>query len=142
MIDKVLVVDAELCTGCRICELWCSLKHFGVINASKSRIRIGKKQGNLSSVPKVCLQCPDRYCIAACPPKIKALSLDKKTGAVLVDRDKCIGCAKCREACPYDAIHPLADEKKVIICDLCAGNPECVIQCPEGVLSYVMRGEV
>jgi Fe-S-cluster-containing hydrogenase component 2 len=142
MIDKVLMVDTGLCTGCKICELWCSLKHIGVINSAKSRIRILKKQGNLSSFPKVCLQCPDRYCIAACPPKISALGLNMKTGAIQVETDKCIGCGKCQEACPYDAIHPLPDEKKVIICDLCAGNPECVTQCPEGVLSYAMRDGV
>lgn len=139
MKNKVLMIDAGLCTGCRICELWCSLKHFGVINSSKSRIRIEKMHGSQSHVPQVCNQCTGRFCIAACPPKISALSLDKKTGAILVDLDKCIGCGKCQEACPYDAVHPLPDEKKVIICDLCKGDPECVKQCPEGVLSFAVK---
>lgn len=138
---KILAVDQKLCTGCRICEIWCSLKHYGLIDTSKSRIRIQRDHHTLVNTPRVCLQCSDRHCIAACPPKIQALSLDKKTEAVLVDLEKCIGCGKCVDACPYEAIQHLAEEKKVIICDLCSGDPECVKRCPEGVLSYTVRRE-
>ncbi|UCF97400.1 MAG: 4Fe-4S dicluster domain-containing protein [Spirochaetaceae bacterium] len=141
MTDRVLMVDDDLCTGCRICELWCSLEHGGVINTTKSRIRVRRDHRTLSNQAVVCLQCSDRFCIDACPPKTLALSLDEGTGAVLVDWEKCTGCKKCVEACPYDGIHLLAEEKKVILCDLCAGDPECVKRCPEGVLSCAARGE-
>ena len=140
MSDRFLKVDRSLCTGCGICELWCSLWHPGRIQPSGSRIRILRDHHTRSNVPQVCLQCRDRYCIAACPPKIRALRLDEHSAAVLVDMEKCIGCAKCAEACPYDGIHLLAEERKVSLCVLCAGDPQCVRHCPEGALSYTYEG--
>jgi Fe-S-cluster-containing hydrogenase component 2 len=139
MAEKVLKVEERLCTGCGICELRCSLKHLGHIQPSKSRIRIFRDHHTLINTPQVCLQCTNRFCIDACPAKIQALSLDQDTEAVLVDTENCIGCGKCVEACPYDGIHLLVAEKKVVLCDLCGGDPECVKHCPEGVLSYAAR---
>lgn len=55
--------------------------------------------------------------------------MSEVTGAVLVDREKCIGCGKCIEACPgrIPFLHP--GDKKAVICDLCDGDPECVKAC-------------
>ena len=39
---KVLAISPEKCTGCRLCELVCSVFHDGVSNASRSRIKIMK----------------------------------------------------------------------------------------------------
>ena len=139
--DKTLQVDFKLCTGCRICELRCSLKHYGYIDAGKSRIRVHRDHHCLVNTPKVCLQCSGRFCIEACPPKIRALSIDRRTAAVIVDVQKCIGCGKCVEACPYEGIELEAEGKKAAVCDLCGGDPECVKHCPEGVLSYADRGK-
>jgi len=139
--EKALRVDFKLCSGCRICELHCSLKHYGLINSRKSRIRVHRDHHSLVNTPQVCLQCSGRFCIDACPPKIRALSIDGRTSAVIVDVEKCIGCGKCVKACPYEGIELLSGEKTVIVCDLCGGDPECVKHCPEGVLSYTARGK-
>jgi len=40
--SKVLMIDYEKCTGCRICEMACSAKHEGAINPFQSRIKIVK----------------------------------------------------------------------------------------------------
>jgi len=48
--------------------------------------------------PHLCAQCEDYPCVEACP--FKALSVSKKTSAVLVNDDKCTGCGKCIDACP------------------------------------------
>ena len=37
---KVLAVDYDKCTGCRTCEIVCSLQHNGEISPLKSRIRV------------------------------------------------------------------------------------------------------
>ena len=39
-----LVVEAERCTGCRNCELFCSLKNYGEINPSRARIHVVRSQ--------------------------------------------------------------------------------------------------
>jgi Fe-S-cluster-containing dehydrogenase component len=79
--------------------------------------------------------------VQECP--VNALSVSKETGAVLVNAETCIGCGKCIEACPgrIPHMHPL--EKRILICDLCGGEPKCVKVCQEGlwnVLRVVPRG--
>jgi Fe-S-cluster-containing hydrogenase component 2 len=71
----------------------------------------------------------DYPCIASCPAN--ALSTDPLTKAVIVDREKCISCGACIKACPGNVpiLHP--NDKKVTICDLCDGDPECVKVCTE-----------
>jgi len=45
---KVLAISPEKCTGCRLCELVCSVYHDGVSNAARSRIKIMKwEAGNI-----------------------------------------------------------------------------------------------
>jgi len=56
-----------------------------------------------------------------------------------VDGDKCDGCGRCVEACPYGALAMGLDGKKAVVCDLCPDReqPRCVTFCPAGALSYV-----
>ncbi|HHW64735.1 MAG TPA: 4Fe-4S binding protein, partial [Rhodocyclaceae bacterium] len=37
---KALHIDPAKCTGCLQCEMACSYEHTGVINPSKSRIKV------------------------------------------------------------------------------------------------------
>jgi Fe-S-cluster-containing hydrogenase component 2 len=70
--------------------------------------------------------------------------VSKKTGAVLVNDKKCTSCGKCIEACPGGIPHVHPANKKIVICDLCKGNPQCVKVCQEGgwnVLKTVARRE-
>lgn len=78
-------------------------------------------------IPHVCAQCDDYPCVKACPSD--ALSVDQRTGAVLVAREKCTACASCIEACPgrVPFLHPR--DNYAVICDLCDGDPQCVKEC-------------
>ena len=130
-------VDPEACTGCRACETVCAFVHSQSFNAKNSRIKIEKNERAGEDIPYVCRQCGDAPCIKACP--VDALSRDPATNAVLVDDDKCIGCFKCAEACPFDAI-TFTDDDTALICDLCGGEVECVKRCPTDALKFDNKG--
>jgi Fe-S-cluster-containing hydrogenase component 2 len=133
--------DLAKCSGCRKCEIACSLFHEKRIWPEASRIRVFMLVPGLD-FPHFCAQCEDYPCVEACP--VKALSISKETGAVLVDKDKCVGCGQCIDACPGRIPHMHPSENYILICDLCRGNPQCVKVCREGgwnVLKKVSRKE-
>lgn len=134
---KTLVTSLSKCTGCRICELACSYKHFKVMSPARSRIHVVRMEHEPIDAPIYCIQCG--LCVDACP--FDAISRDLKTGAIRVDADKCAGCGMCVHVCPYGAASIDPESGKALICDLCGGDPECVKACPEGVLLYVDSAE-
>jgi len=135
-----IVRDYLRCSGCRRCEIACSLEHEGKIWPEASRIRVFMLVPGVE-IPHVCAQCHDYPCISACP--VNALSLDNETYAVLVDKEKCISCGKCIDECPgrIPFLHPR--DNKAVICDLCGGDPECVKVCQEAKFNalWVVREE-
>ncbi|MCD6469374.1 4Fe-4S dicluster domain-containing protein [Candidatus Bathyarchaeota archaeon] len=120
--------DYLKCTGCRRCEIACSLFHEGWIWPEASRIRVFALAPGVE-IPHFCAQCHDYPCVSAC--QVEALSVDDKTGAVLVDREKCTGCGACIRECPGNIpfLHP--GDGKAVICDLCGGDPQCAKVCQE-----------
>ncbi len=57
---KVLAINPEKCTGCRLCELVCSVYHDGVSNAARSRIKIMKWEAGRPLHPHVLPAMPGR----------------------------------------------------------------------------------
>ncbi len=131
---RVLVADYEKCTGCRTCEVACSLKHLGECNPAKSAVQIVKWEAEGLDVPMICQQCQEPACMGICP--VRAISRSAATGAMTVDYDRCIGCRMCMIACPFGAVQFDAERKRVIKCDLCDGEPYCVRFCQAGALSF------
>ena len=119
----------ELCSGCRRCEIACSLFHEGRIWPEASRVRVFMFVPGVE-VPHLCFQCEDYPCVEACPAE--ALSVDEKTGAVKVEVSKCTACGVCVEACPGRVPHLHPSGNYMVICDLCNGQPKCVEACREG----------
>jgi len=117
---KVLVIDYEKCTGCRLCEQVCSVKHEGVVNPARSRIKVIKWE----SAP----------CQAICP--VKAISRDESLNRAVVDYDTCIGCRMCVAICPFGAMTFDALAQKVIKCDFCDGDPLCAKFCDVKAIRY------
>ena len=138
---KVLMISHEKCTGCRQCELVCSVSHEGVSNPSRARINVVKWEAEGLYIPMSCQQCEDAPCKAVCP--VKAISYYRRyqgDGAldyVRVDYDVCIGCRLCVAVCPFGVMNFDAVDKKVIKCDLCEGDPICVRFCDAKALDYV-----
>lgn len=136
------MVDQTKCVGCRLCETECAIFHEGVPDLTKSRIRVHYFNPPVD-VASVCQQCGDSPCIAACPPKVGALTKDKKTGVVTLDASKCTGCWLCVEPCESRSGMIRKDEKNMVvygICDLCGGDPQCVKVCPSGALTMTRTG--
>ena len=132
--------ELSRCSGCRKCEIACSLFHEKRIWPEASRIRVFMLVPG-ADFPHFCAQCDGYPCVKSCP--VKALLISKKTGAVLVKKRVCIACGKCIDACPGRIPHIHPTENYVLICDLCGGNPQCVKVCREGewnVLKKISRG--
>jgi len=138
--------DPEVCTGCGLCDLMCSLYHEGEQGQALSRGELVGDRLTSEFTFNVCLQCRSPGCYDACPLKDKALCIDEVTGVKYINIEECDGCGECIEACPFDPPrikrHP---EKNVaFMCDLCrdrAEGPTCVENCSFNALTYTMKEE-
>lgn len=148
-----LLVDTKKCAGCESCMLACSMVHDGAANVNLSRIQItgnqlGKFPYDLEQIQ--CRQCPYPACVEACPTG--ANHVDENWGNVrLVDEEKCIGCERCVEACPFTPSRMQWNHiaKHAQKCDLCAHTPymdeeggpggvqACVAVCPSKAIKFV-----
>jgi len=137
---KVLKIDYQKCTGCRLCELICAVVHDGISNPARSRIKVMKWESEGLYIPMSCQQCEDAPCMIACP--VKAISRDEALNRVMVDYDICIGCRTCVSVCPFGAMNFNVIDKKVIKCDLCDGDPQCVRFCDIKAIEYVEADRV
>ena len=130
--------DSAQCAGCYTCMAVCSLFHEGAVAPELARIQIVAPVMEIFQVQGyTCKQCEGPSCLYACPTG--ALHVDAKTGARVIDQEKCIGCQRCIKACPqypnslirFDAV-----KMKALKCDLCGGDPLCVKFCPKSSSVY------
>lgn len=75
---------------------------------------------------------------------VEAPSLDEEHGeesdvkkVAFVREDECIGCTKCIQACPMDAILGAAKQMHTVIADECTGCDLCVEPCPVDCIDMV-----
>ncbi len=55
----------------------------------------------------------------------------------IIREDECIGCTKCIQACPIDAIMGAAKQMHTVITDECTGCDLCVEPCPVDCIDMV-----
>lgn len=130
MTRRALMARPGACTGCGLCELMCSLQGTGGVWPRRARLFLLQGEPPAGAVPVVCGQCASAPCITACPQK--AIHRNQRTGALVVDRWGCNGCARCVGACPWGLIQVSVVAEK---CDLCRGEPVCLQVCPTGAIA-------
>ncbi|MBS0194701.1 MAG: electron transport complex subunit RsxB [Proteobacteria bacterium] len=63
-------------------------------------------------------------------PLDPACGVEKPSAVAFIVEDDCIGCTKCIQACPVDAIVGAPKRMHTVIADLCTGCELCVPPCP------------
>jgi Fe-S-cluster-containing dehydrogenase component len=128
---RAIFIDRHRCIGCYSCIVACKLEHnlppypahppLGnpkgpeLIRVRQVGPQVRDDEVHQYFEPILCMHCPDAPCLEACPQS--AIYRDVEIGTILVNKDKCIGCRSCLQACPYGA--PQFHDDTLILCDLC-----------------------
>ena len=129
------IVNPDLCTGCRTCELACSFTH--AVDGIRGQTRIKPLDGGFKDlwVPVVCLQCDDAACVKSC--LVDALRRNEETGAIELNQEVCVKCMACVAACPFGCAIFDHQHDMIVKCDLCGGDPACAHFCPTKALQWL-----
>lgn len=135
-----MLVDNRRCIACQACTMACAMENaspegqFRTVVATYAVTGEDGKTG-ISVVPRLCNHCEEPPCIPVCPV---GATFKREDGVVLVDGDRCVGCAYCVQACPYDARFINHKTGKADKCTFCSHRleagllPACVETCVGG----------
>jgi len=132
-IIKTIKVDADLCNGCRACEVICSAFHatpkYSSNNPARSRIVVNRHPLKDIYVPVYA----GEYTAAECAGRDK----------YILDGKEYEECAFCRASCPSRDDFKEPDSGLPLKCDMCEGEDEplCVKWCGVDALIYEEREE-
>ncbi|MBK8976901.1 MAG: 4Fe-4S dicluster domain-containing protein [Planctomycetes bacterium] len=132
------VIDHRKCIGCHACTVACKSENDVPVGSFRTWV----KYTEIGTFPAVkrhfavlrCNHCTNAPCVTICP--VNALG-KRDDGIVDLDKDACIGCKACMQACPYDALYLNEDTGGAEKCHYCAHRveqglkPACEIVCPE-----------
>ena len=132
------VIDNRKCIGCHACTTACKSEHQVPVGVNRTWVKQVEKgefpnTRRLFSVMR-CNHCTHAPCVEICP--VEALYY-REDGIVDFDKDRCIGCKSCMQACPYDALYIDPETHTAAKCNYCAHRvdiglePACVNVCPE-----------
>jgi len=134
-----MVVDLAKCIGCQACTVSCIHENAAPEDSFRTIVSTYEVEeaGATAMVmlPRLCNHCANAPCIPVCPV---GATWQREDGIVVVDSNKCVGCAYCVQACPYDARFINADTQKADKCTFCAHRveagllPACVESCVGG----------
>lgn len=111
----------------------------GGLPYEKERRQTKSKVSKGFFVPKICNHCRNTPCTQVCPVHA---SYQSPTGAVLVDKKRCIGCGYCVQACPYGSRYIDPRTNTADKCTWCFHRttkelkPACVLVCPTGTRKF------
>lgn len=138
---NAMLVEVGKCIGCMKCVTACADYHKRSWNEDREGTTYTKVAliGGKEPFPQNCMHCVSAPCATVC--QSHALQqLD--SGAVVYDRDRCVGCLQCASVCPFESITYDPIDKRIYKCDLCSkqtetgGTPNCVTVCPPNAKTW------
>ena len=107
-----MVIDLQKCVGCGACAMACKTENNTSDRAMGQTHNwadfLIETEGKFPDVrqtvlPVLCNHCSKAACVTVCPTEPKAMYKTEE-GITMVNNDRCIGCQRCQEACPYSAV--------------------------------------
>lgn len=139
-----MLIDVRRCIGCQACTMSCIQENavpegnFRTIVSSYS-VKMSddpsEQPAGAYVLPRLCNHCDNPPCVPVCPV---GATFKRKDGIVVVDSDRCVACAYCVQACPYDARYINPVTHKADKCTFCLHRveagllPACVETCVGG----------
>ena len=119
-----MVIDLKKCVGCQACTVACNSEWEVPVGMARTHVRATEAVGTFPHLQSTfyvaqCNHCDHPACVPPCP---SGATYQAENGIVKVDRDLCIGCGYCVDACPYGARYIQPVLKKVDKCDFCAAR--------------------
>lgn len=128
------------CVDCEKCVEACRYYNHLSDDTPNRRNIVSMVQNKLETVyvSTTCMHCAEPSCMTVCP----AQAISKGDGGIVkVDKDRCIGCKYCFQACPFSVPHYNAQGMDK--CDCCTDiglpigeDPYCVQACIFDALHY------
>ena len=106
-----MVIDLAKCVGCDSCTVACKAENRTPPGVTYNVV-LEQETGaypnvRIEAIPRPCMQCENPACVSVCPVSATYRGDD---GIVVIDKEKCIGCKSCMEACPYGARYLVQSE--------------------------------
>lgn len=176
--EKAILFDSTKCMACRGCQVACKQwwELPAVITTNRgtyenppdlsaetwNRIRF-REIGHNGTVRwlftrQACMHCTNAACVWVCPTYARGYD---ELGYVFIDPERCIGCARCVEHCPFkvpkmgtDQVTPriaveVAPSRTIAYkCAFCKDRikdgltPACAKTCPSGALQFGERADL
>ena len=133
---KVIKIDPSKCTGCRMCEMACSISHssprYSSANPDRARIRLYARPLDNIYLPVLA----GEYTPAECPGRLSYVINGQEYGE----------CTFCRASCPSRNLFKEPGSGLPLKCDTCENDPTleeplCVQWCYHDALTYEEREE-
>ncbi len=136
-----MLIDLRRCIGCQACTVSCAVENQlpqGQFRTTVLQYQVVTDSQRIPTnvlLPRLCNHCDNPPCVPVCPVQA---TFQRQDGIVVIDNTRCVGCAYCVQACPYEARFinhetQTADECTFCVHRLDAGLlPACVESCVGG----------
>ena len=178
MTEKAILFDTTKCIACRACQVackqWWELPAVATTNRgtyenppnlsaetwNKIMFREVAQDGSVKWLftRQACMHCTEAACVQVCPTYARSYNA---LGYVHTDQERCIGCGRCMDACPFKVpkigkanlspripVTLSAPRPVAYKCKFCEDRvedgltPACVQTCPPGALQFGERAEL